>query len=59
MRRASFEQWQRNLAVALGNAPPAHAVVQALRDRREQSTPLVREHIDWALARQHLGLVEN
>ncbi len=59
MRRASFEQWQRNLAVALGNAPPAHAVVQALRDRREQATPLVREHIDWALARQHLGLSGN
>ncbi|MSQ69522.1 MAG: tRNA epoxyqueuosine(34) reductase QueG [Gammaproteobacteria bacterium] len=59
LRRASFEQWQRNLAVALGNAPPAKAVIRALEGRREQATPLVREHIDWALARQRAGLLEN
>ena len=30
MRRVGFEQWRRNLAVALGNAPPDPAVGSAL-----------------------------
>lgn len=51
MRRISYEQWQRNLAVALGNAPPAAEVVAALAARRPQATPMVQEHIDWAIAR--------
>jgi len=51
LRRVSYEQWQRNLAVALGNGPPEPAVVEALAQRREGTTALVREHIDWALAR--------
>ncbi len=48
-----FERWQRNLAVAIGNALHAHddaALRAALVDRREACSPLVREHIDWALA---------
>ena len=51
MRRVSFEQWQRNLAVALGNAPPDAAVIAALEAQRPQASPLVQEHIDWALTR--------
>jgi epoxyqueuosine reductase len=51
IRRASYEQWQRNLAVALGNGPPSPAALAALRARRPQASDLVREHIDWALAR--------
>ncbi len=51
IRRISFEQWQRNLAVALGNAPPNAATVSALRARRPDVSPLVQEHIDWALTR--------
>ncbi|MEM1229276.1 MAG: tRNA epoxyqueuosine(34) reductase QueG [Pseudomonadota bacterium] len=50
IRRISYEQWQRNLAVGLGNGPPAEAVFTALRNRRQQASALVREHIDWALA---------
>ncbi|HEX6703657.1 MAG TPA: tRNA epoxyqueuosine(34) reductase QueG [Albitalea sp.] len=53
IRRIGHERWQRNLAVALGNAlrrAPDAAIVQALRERREAATPLVREHIDWALS---------
>jgi epoxyqueuosine reductase len=52
IRRIGYQRWQRNLAVALGNALRAGApaqVRQALQARREQATPLVREHIDWAL----------
>lgn len=50
IRRIGFERWQRNIAVALGNATPSAAHIQALQNKRTQSTPLVQEHIDWALA---------
>ena len=53
IRRIGFERWQRNLAVGLGNALRASgdaAIVAALRRRREGASPMVREHIDWALA---------
>ncbi len=53
IRRIGYERWQRNLAVGLGNALRAtgdEAIIRALHQRRESATPLVREHIDWALA---------
>jgi epoxyqueuosine reductase len=53
IRRIGHRRWQRNLAVALGNAWRATgdaALAQALSARREQAPPLVQEHIDWALA---------
>ncbi len=58
IRRIGFERWQRNLAVAIGNAlradklPVAEAdsLRQRLRFARTSATPLVAEHIDWALA---------
>jgi epoxyqueuosine reductase len=49
IRRIGFERWQRNLAVALGNAPTSAAVVAALEARRESVSALVREHVEWAL----------
>lgn len=52
IRRIGFERWLRNIAVALGNAPTSAAVITVLQSRRESSSDLVREHIDWALA-QH------
>ena len=51
LRRAGYERWQRNLAVALGNGPPDAAAIAALRARRATASELVREHVDWALAR--------
>ena len=50
--RIGYERWSRNIAVALGNAPPDAEVRQALRSRREHASALLREHIDWALQRQ-------
>jgi epoxyqueuosine reductase len=53
IRRIGHERWQRNCAVALGNALRAGfdpAIVDALRNRRDTASVLVREHIDWALA---------
>jgi epoxyqueuosine reductase len=51
IRRAGYEGWLRNLAVALGNGPRDPAAVALLRERRATATPLVAEHIGWALAR--------
>jgi epoxyqueuosine reductase len=49
--RIGYERWLRNIAVALGNAPTSDAVVAALRTRTQDSSALVREHVEWALAR--------
>lgn len=52
IRRIGYERWLRNIAVALGNASTSERVISALKERLEQASPLVREHIQWALA-QH------
>lgn len=51
IRRSGHERWLRNIAVALGNAPKTEAVFNALQSRREHPSPVVREHVEWALAR--------
>jgi epoxyqueuosine reductase len=51
IRRTGYEGWLRNIAVALGNAPSSVEVVAALRARERHPSPIVREHVDWALAR--------
>lgn len=58
IRRIGYERWRRNLAIAIGNglrqgdheplwAAQALGVLQAAR---AGASPLVREHIDWALS---------
>src|SRR5215831_6390561 len=47
--RLGYERWLRNLAVALGNAPSSAEVIEALRERRDDPSALVREHVEWAL----------
>ncbi|MDE2259446.1 MAG: tRNA epoxyqueuosine(34) reductase QueG [Betaproteobacteria bacterium] len=52
IRRIGYERWLRNIAVALGNGPPAHpAAVAALTQRQNHPSALVREHVNWALRR--------
>jgi epoxyqueuosine reductase len=51
IRRIGHERWLRNIAVALGNAPTTPEVVAALRSRAGDPSPLVREHVRWALSR--------
>jgi epoxyqueuosine reductase len=53
LHRLGHERWLRNIAVALGNGPPADAALQALESRREHPSALVREHVQWALAQLH------
>jgi epoxyqueuosine reductase len=50
IRRIGYERWLRNIAVALGNAPGSEETLSALRSRREDASPIVREHVQWALA---------
>jgi epoxyqueuosine reductase len=52
IRRIGYERWSRNLAVGLGNAPPGEAARAALARRADDPSPLVREHVAWAIARQ-------
>ena len=57
IRRIGHERWLRNLAVGLGNALASGAGGQAeraaLAARRWHESPLVREHVEWALAQRH------
>ncbi|SFM39637.1 tRNA epoxyqueuosine(34) reductase QueG [Marinobacter zhejiangensis] len=52
IRRTGYEGWLRNLAVGLGNAPSTIPVIEALKYRTNHPSPLVREHVLWAL-QQH------
>jgi epoxyqueuosine reductase len=52
IRRIGYARWSRNIAVALGNAPRDEAATAALAARALDPSPLVREHVAWALARQ-------
>ena len=52
IRRIGYQQWLRNVAVALGNAPSVPEVIDALVERQDDCSELVREHVQWAL-QQH------
>ena len=49
--RIGYEAWSRNIAIALGNAPRTPAVLAALVARQNDPSPLVQEHVAWALER--------
>lgn len=54
IRRLGHQRWLRNIAVALGNASDSVAAVAALRSRAQHPSPLVREHVHWALSRHNV-----
>jgi epoxyqueuosine reductase len=56
--RIGYERWRRNLAVALGNALASNIddevkreIVSQLQEALPSASPLVAEHITWALSR--------
>jgi epoxyqueuosine reductase len=51
IRRIGHERWLRNIAVGLGNGPTSTEATAALLARADHPSPLVREHVAWALAR--------
>jgi epoxyqueuosine reductase len=54
IRRIGYQRWLRNLAVALGNAPPTAEVIAALQSRADDPSELLREHVRWALDAQRV-----
>ena len=51
IRRIGHACWLRNIAVALGNAATSDPVIKALKGHLHHSSAMVREHVEWALAR--------
>ena len=51
IRRVSYEQWLRNLAVALANSGYSCETLSALYKRKNYPDQMVREHIEWAITR--------
>ncbi|MCY7387344.1 MAG: tRNA epoxyqueuosine(34) reductase QueG [Burkholderiales bacterium] len=63
IRRIGFERWLRNIAVALGNALSVAKNQQStihiktvLAGHINHPSALVREHVEWALAQQPVGI---
>ena len=54
IHRIGHEQWLRNIAVALGNAPGSAEVLAALQARAQHASALVREHVVWALEQHNV-----
>jgi len=52
IRRIGHLRWLRNIAIALGNAPPSPDARAALATRREHPSEVVRESVAWSLRRQ-------
>jgi epoxyqueuosine reductase len=59
IRRIGHERWLRNLAVAMGNALRETQIAavknelrHALAQRSDHASPVVREHLQWALAQE-------
>lgn len=53
IRRIGHTRWLRNIAVALGNAPPNELIKHSLLAHYAHESALVREHVCWALARHY------
>ena len=51
IRRIGHVRWLRNVAIALGNAPPTPEIRAALARRRHHDSEVVREAVEWALSR--------
>jgi epoxyqueuosine reductase len=60
IRRIGHERWLRNLAVGLGNAAITMRgdapIIDALKVRASHESPIVREHVHWALAQHDVSI---
>jgi epoxyqueuosine reductase len=52
IRRAGYESWLRNIAIALGNAQSDENIINALKSKLDSPSTIVQEHVQWAL-KQH------
>ena len=51
IRRIGHIQWLRNIAIAMGNAPFSHKIIEALEDKLGVND-ILDEHLVWALEQQ-------
>ena len=58
IRRIGHERWLRNIAVALGNAKTSAEVLAALAARENDDSPLVLEHVQWAIQQHQINDTE-
>jgi epoxyqueuosine reductase len=59
IRRIGFQSWQRNIAVALGNAPWDENIIMALEEKLTDASEFVAEHIHWAIHQQKMKNPQN
>ncbi|HEU0197803.1 MAG TPA: tRNA epoxyqueuosine(34) reductase QueG [Nevskiaceae bacterium] len=52
LRRTGYRNWRRNLAVALGNAPPDTRIDAILAAHSDDPDELVQEHVRWAIGQR-------
>ena len=51
IRRTGYVGWLRNIAVAIGNGPASETAISALALRESFPSPIVQNHVRWALMR--------
>ncbi|KAF3984097.1 MAG: tRNA epoxyqueuosine(34) reductase QueG [Methylococcales symbiont of Hymedesmia sp. n. MRB-2018] len=49
IRRIGYISWLRNIAIALGNSKSTESTRQALLEKQNHSSDIVKEHVKWAL----------
>ena len=49
IRRINYDQWQRNLAIGIGNSDYGDLAIKLLTERMKTCSEMVAEHIDWAI----------
>ena len=54
IRRIGFDSWQRNISIALGNAPYNTSIIESLSIKLLTSSTMVTEHIEWAIKQQKM-----
>lgn len=54
IRRIGYQNWRRNIAIALGNAVFDPNIVIALKSALPQASSLLAEHLNWAIEQQIL-----
>lgn len=54
IRRIGYQNWLRNIAVALGNGISSEQTIIALQDKKSVANSMVTEHINWAIAQLEL-----
>lgn len=47
--RIGYDQWLRNIAVGLGNAPKSEKIIKVLKSRLDSASSMLKEHILWAI----------